>query len=443
MNETTTSSHTDISVTNSFWDTVSSRSVLEDNLSTETTYRGVVSNSTMPINSNNLTTNWLRFENFSAYLNDTTDSTSDVVSGSAGGVSFEVPLLVTICVVGLFGNVIVLMVYSHRYLRRTNASLYISNLAVGDILALIVVAFHVTEFFKETWPLLWKSDWSCIILRYLRFVGFNITISTMVAIAIDRYFAICYPMKFKLSFSVRRTKVVIMVLWVIAIIAAIPTGFMFRAIYQSVGSGVTYAGKSAFACKLVMPFGDWFKDFKAIYLNIILFYLPVLITAVAYTLIIHRVWRSTRQMNGRITSQAYKHVHWKTARILFTVFIAYAASYALLSTYNLVSRYFPSYHMHPMVKNVGLLLPYVNSCMNPIIYSFLDGKFRSACWALFCCKKKRIVRSDETQTVRVRISSIRNHSGELVVPGVDLNGGTVNPALDVGIQVEEQDTVLS
>ncbi|XP_077998845.1 allatostatin-A receptor-like [Glandiceps talaboti] len=315
------------------------------------------------------------------------------------GHRFEVPFLVNICIIGFIGNLLVCMVYSQRRYRRSNASIYVLNLAAGDILALVVVVFHITEFFKPTWPFIWRSDWSCIVFRYLRFVGFNISIFTMVAIAIDRYFAICHPMKFKVMFTPRRTKFVVMSLWIIALITAVPTAFMFKAIYASSGQGITYKGKSPFACKLVLPFGDWFKDFKPIYLNILLFYLPVLITSLAYTAVVYQVWKSTHKMSGKIGDHNFSNSHLKTARILFIVFVAYAISYILLSTYNIISRYHPSYNMHPMIKNVGLLLPYANSCMNPIIYSFVDARFRRACVDILCCRQQKR-RLDSTRTTR-------------------------------------------
>ena len=56
----------------------------------------------------------------------------------------------------------------------------------GDTLACTVVLFHVTEFYRVTWPLLWRSDIQCAVHRTFRFLGFDVTVFTMVAIAIDR-----------------------------------------------------------------------------------------------------------------------------------------------------------------------------------------------------------------------------------------------------------------
>ena len=92
----------------------------------------------------------------------------------------------------------------------------------------MVVLFHVTEFFEVTWPVLWRADAQCQVHRYFRFVAFDLTVFSMVAIAIDRYFAVVHPLRFRLTFSDKRTKIICVAIWVLALAAAIPTPFMFK-----------------------------------------------------------------------------------------------------------------------------------------------------------------------------------------------------------------------
>ncbi|XP_038076701.1 somatostatin receptor type 5-like [Patiria miniata] len=308
---------------------------------------------------------------------------------------YEVPLLTVVCLLGFTGNFLVWMIYSKPKYRKSNAAIYILSLAAGDILALVVVIFHITEFFPVTWPVLWGHDWQCALHRFFRFVGFNNTVLTMTAIAVDRYYAVRHPVAFKIRFTVKRTRIVIGTLWTLSLAAATPTIFMFQSIFGGSGQAVTYPGKINFACKLVLPFGRWFKDFKAIYLNVVLFYLPVVITAALYVQIVIHVWRNNRFVRARMGRVPHRNSHWKTAKTLLTVFVVYVACYIILITYNLLAPYAPNL-LPPQLKNVGLLLPYVNSCMNPIVYSFTNPSFRKACWDATRCR--RLVRSDTSQT---------------------------------------------
>ncbi|XP_033642427.1 allatostatin-A receptor-like [Asterias rubens] len=294
---------------------------------------------------------------------------------------------------------------------------HILILAAGDLLALVVVIFHITEFFPPTWPVLWAFDWQCSVHRFFRFVGFNNTVLTMTAIAVDRFYAVKHPVTFRTRITAKRTKVVVGALWVVSNLAAVPTAFMFQSKYGGVGKAVTYPGKINFACKLVTPFGSWFKDFKSIYLNIVLFYLPVIVTAALYVLIVLHVWKNNKFIRSRLGRVPHRNSHWKTAKTLLTVFLVYVSCYILLITYNLLARYAPKV-LPPDVKNVGLLLPYVNSCMNPIVYSFTNPSFRDACRTILHCK------SSEPLTLTMAETPVKETEGNSSDDPVKyINGG--------------------
>ncbi|XP_038076700.1 somatostatin receptor type 4-like [Patiria miniata] len=318
------------------------------------------------------------------------DSESEVPPGQAGSdgykPGYEVPLLTVVCLLGFTGNFMVWMVYSKPKYRKSNAAIYILSLAAGDILALVVVIFHITEFFPVTWSVLWAHDWQCALHRFFRFVGFNNTVLTMTAIAVDRYYAVRHPVAFKIRFTVKRTRIVVCGLWLLTLVVSAPFAFMFRSISRGGGGAQTYPGKLSFACKLVLSsYGDWFVTFKPIYLNGVLFYLPVVVTATLYVIIVLHVWRNNKFVSSQMGRSPYRNSHWKTAKTLLTVFVVYVACYILFVSYNLLAPFAPGL-LSPQIKNVGLLLPYVNSCMNPMVYSFTNASFRKTCWETFCCE---------------------------------------------------------
>ncbi|XP_072039826.1 QRFP-like peptide receptor [Amphiura filiformis] len=297
------------------------------------------------------------------------------------GIRFEVPFLIVTCIIGYVGNFLVLIVYSRKKYRRSNAALYILNLAVGDTVTMTVVCFHVTEFYRVTWPLLWRSDIQCAIHRAVRFLGFDITVFTMTAIAVDRYFAVCHPIAFRTKFTPRRTKLVIAMLWVLAVMTASPALAIFKAIYGTEDQGIAYQGKLPWACKLVMPRIPALFHFKAIYINVILFFIPTIITSCIYVVIVFHVWQARtairRSRNGQTIN--CKTTHWKTARILLVVFFAYVITHGFFATYNILFQFKITENVPPVVNNIGLLLPYANSFMNPIIYSLMHASFRKSC----------------------------------------------------------------
>lgn len=52
---------------------------------------------------------------------------------ATGNQEFEVPLLLSVAIVGVIGNVSVLFVYLQKKFRKSNASMYIINLAIGEL----------------------------------------------------------------------------------------------------------------------------------------------------------------------------------------------------------------------------------------------------------------------------------------------------------------------
>ena len=154
-----------------------------------------------------------------------------------------------------------------------------------------------------------------------------------------------------------------------------------QAIYGTNNEGIAYKGKLAWACKLVLPKVTALFHFKAIYINVILFFIPTLITACIYVVIVLRVWQ-TRQGIRRSSSgqKDIESTHWKTARILLVVFFAYVITHGFFAAYNTLFQFKLIASVPPVVNNIGLLLPYANSFMNPIIYSLMHASFRKSCW---------------------------------------------------------------
>ncbi|XP_041480716.1 somatostatin receptor type 4-like [Lytechinus variegatus] len=230
----------------------------------------------------------------------------------------------------------------------------------------------------------------------------------MMAIAIDRYFAVSSPVLFKAKFTVSRTKFILLFIWLIAFATALPVAFMFESIHSGDGQAISYPGKLPWACKVIVPFGPWWKDFKPVYINILLFYVPVIITAVIYVRIVIHVKRSNsylknKLVNGAPVPKRFRNTHWKICKSLLCVFLGFIVCFAPFATYNIVQQYF-STALHPELKNLSLLLPYFNSCLNPAIYSFTNDTFWKAVKQIIC-------RSTSKSTTRASLPSSEMNGG--------------------------------
>lgn len=121
-------------------------------------------------------------------------------------------------VVGLIGNALVCMAVYRNHSMRTVTNYFIVNLAVADLLVLLIclppsVLWDVTE----TWFLGLKL---CKAVPYLQTVSVSISILTLTFISIDRWYAICFPLRFKSTTA--RAKTAIIIIWMISLLFDIP-----------------------------------------------------------------------------------------------------------------------------------------------------------------------------------------------------------------------------
>ena len=107
--------------------------------------------------------------------------------------SSVVILMVALMVVGFIGNTIVLAVYRHRQ-NRTTAQIFIMYLAGTDLLACIVIhPYVIYKLFNN-----YSQTWTAVCKMFEFTIHASLTISgvALLAIATDRYLAICRPIKF-------------------------------------------------------------------------------------------------------------------------------------------------------------------------------------------------------------------------------------------------------
>ena len=134
---------------------------------------------------------------------------------------------ILIIILGIPGNILIIWVYSAKKLRGS-ASTFIIALAVSD---LIVCIIHPLIIFRNM-PLgdevADKNEFLCRFPPTLTFfLGLTSTFITS-AIAIDRYFAVCKPLK-----RIMTSKRVVVLCWLLPVPIALPRAFVVRRLVKT------------------------------------------------------------------------------------------------------------------------------------------------------------------------------------------------------------------
>lgn len=146
-----------------------------------------------------------------------------------------IPLTVVyliIFVTGVVGNMSTCLVINTHYLLQTSTNRYLLNLALADLVSLIAgIPFEIYLLWNQ-YP--WEPpDFVCNLKAWTLETTSYVSVLTIVAFSIERYFAICHSFFIvKYSFCRRSyLKCVFVMVWLTAGMCAVPFGIHHRADY--------------------------------------------------------------------------------------------------------------------------------------------------------------------------------------------------------------------
>ncbi|XP_036393481.1 G-protein coupled receptor 55-like [Megalops cyprinoides] len=133
--------------------------------------------------------------------------------------SLQLVIYIPIFVFGLILNTMALLVLCFVLRKWTESTIYMTNLALMDLLLLFPMPFkmHATKYH-------WNGDKRpfCSFLESLYFVSMYGSIYTIMCIAVDRYVAIKHPFRAKQLRSPRVARIMCVLIWVLVVGATAP-----------------------------------------------------------------------------------------------------------------------------------------------------------------------------------------------------------------------------
>jgi len=303
-----------------------------------------------------------------------------------------------ISLTAVLGNstVILIVLTSRRMQSVTN--FFIANLALADvIIGLFAIPFQFQAALLQRWNL---PSFLCPFCPFFQNLSVNASIFTLTAIAVDRYKAIMYPLKSHASKS--RTKGVIVVIWIVSTILAVPMVILYR-VYDVNHDLENFPGYFApqapdmYQCLpypevpsvTTVTFFKWYKNS----LCLLQYFIPLVIISGAYIRMAVALWSSRTPGAAQLDrDRQLMNNKKKVIKMLMMVVALFTLAWLPLQLYDVLNQIFPEINNYPYINIIWFCMHWLamsNSCYNPFIYLLLNDKFQKELrLKLACCFKR-------------------------------------------------------
>ncbi|XP_014215847.1 neuropeptide CCHamide-1 receptor, partial [Copidosoma floridanum] len=306
--------------------------------------------------------------------------------------TYIVPIVFAcILIVGVTGNGVLMVTICRHANMRNVPNTYVLSLAIGDLLVILTcVPFTFTVYVLDSWPF---GLLLCKVSECAKDISIGVSVFTLTALSADRFFAIVDPMR-KLHATgggkraTRFTKVIATLIWLLAMICAIPASFSYLRVF-TVNKNVTFTTCYPFP----EEFGPSYPKIVLICRFCILYLFPLAIIAFFYILMARHLMQSTRNIPGEMQGQVKQiKARKKVAKMVMAFVAVFAVCFFPQHVFMLWFYLNPNAQLDynafwHYFRILGFCLAFMNSCINPIALYCVSGTFRKYFnrYLLCCC----------------------------------------------------------
>ncbi|XP_054050807.1 C-C chemokine receptor type 6 [Rissa tridactyla] len=273
-----------------------------------------------------------------------------------------------IFIIGLVGNIFVVMTFALYERAKSMTDVYLFNMAIADILFVLTLPLWAVYYAADKWIF---GDFICKITRGIYAINFSCGMLLLAFISVDRYIAIVQATKsFKLrARTLAYSKLICLAVWVSSILIS--------------SSSFLYSESYSFSINETKEICDHRFDRRSestmlksllLYLQVGFgFFIPFIFMIFCYTFIV----KSLEQAQNSKRNKAIRVIV-----LIVTVFLVCQVPYnivLLVTAINMgkTGKSCESDKIMAYVKYTTEAIAFLHCCVNPVLYAFIGVKFRS------------------------------------------------------------------
>ncbi|XP_006820096.1 galanin receptor type 1-like [Saccoglossus kowalevskii] len=306
---------------------------------------------------------------------------------------------VILSILGVVGNLLVIAVFTSVKRLRTTTNYFIISLACADFISsLTILPLPIPSYIPSNLA----GELYCRVIYSTAFlwISFKASVFNLVAVTIERYFAIVMSTKHKKIFTKRNCHIFILIVWLCAATVESLAFYIFPYDY------------TLRSCIIWWP-NENYRLAVGVLLYLASFLIPVIILLIVYTRILVFLKQHAKAMLSRNenNSPAYSllKAREKVVKMLFIVVITFTVCWAPNQTLFLAFNYGAPLDHYATYYQFFIILAFCNSCLNPMIYSFKNKQFRDGLQIVFCKKTTKILPGSSEQTQAQTVHTV-DHS---------------------------------
>ncbi|KAM9466938.1 adenosine receptor A2a-like [Clarias gariepinus] len=295
---------------------------------------------------------------------------------------------VTISVLSTSGNLLVCIAVCRNKKLRTVTNYFLVSLAAADF---FVGTLAIPCAIMADLGLPHHNLYLCTVIVYMLMTLTQISVFSLLAIAIERYLAILLPFHYQRLLKPSNARLVIVLTWFLAfLLSSVPLLGL-----QDRSSHIDYC---FFSCVVDIALLVYFNFFGCVLI-------PLLVMFFVYAHIFITVRRQVRriaalhsalEVQARQTSAMRREA--KKATSIFLLIFLFVLCWMPIHITNCLQQFCPQCAVPLPVILTAVILSHANSAINPLLYAYRMKSFRQAFKGMFLCCRVAPPISDTTDS---------------------------------------------